>query len=139
MIFRNKHLLYKTIAFLVLRRLIQLCHLLPVTFQALAAKANNDLPNCTDRYFDTMRGTLLTRTDDACIKNAPIYGECPNAKSTIDVTTDKHGASAEVILGGTPDAIYPITATCTDPKCSSLILQRSLLFSCNRSQQFFSM
>ncbi len=95
---------------------------LPVTFQALDAKANDSLPNCSDRYFDTTRGTLLTTTGDPCVKKAPIYGECPGASSGIDkiLTTGAGTAMAEVILGGTPDAIYPITATCTDPKCSNL-------------------
>ena len=95
---------------------------LPISFQALAAQANNDLPNCSKRYFDTKNGTLLTTTGDPCIKKAPIYGECTDASSVIDkiLTTSAGTAMAEVILGGTPDAIYPITALCTDTKCSNL-------------------
>ncbi|MEW6215506.1 MAG: hypothetical protein AB1478_09960, partial [Nitrospirota bacterium] len=92
---------------------------LPVDFETLDARLNTDLPNCDKPYLDT-RQALITTTDDPCIKNSPTYNECPNAKSTIDIMTSSKGAAVQVILGGTPDAVYPITATCIDTKCKSL-------------------
>lgn len=93
---------------------------LPIDFQALVVTQNKETPNC-DPFYKDPRNALLTTTDNPCVKKAPTYDECPGATTKLEkVLTNSNGsAAAEVILGGSADAVYPIKATCvsTEPSC----------------------
>ncbi|MDH4319729.1 MAG: hypothetical protein OEV64_15205, partial [Desulfobulbaceae bacterium] len=62
---------------------------------------------CDSSNNDTRPG-LLVSADDPCMNTIPIYGQCGN--DSLNSTTSLHiGAVAQVILGGLPNAGYPIT------------------------------
>ncbi|OGP73281.1 MAG: hypothetical protein A2W09_03215 [Deltaproteobacteria bacterium RBG_16_50_11] len=88
---------------------------LPVAFEALSAMPNE---TCAIANKDD-RSAQLVKTTNACIFNAPVWGECQDAATQLTEKTSSEGATVEVILGGTPNARYPITATCTDTKCQN--------------------
>ena len=87
---------------------------LPIEFQAGSATVNPAAPNCANPGTETKKAYLLD-TSLACLKSAPAWGECGDtSKQALPVITDNTGASAHLILGDLPDAIYPITAVCKD-------------------------
>ncbi|MEW6221545.1 MAG: transglutaminase domain-containing protein, partial [Thermodesulfobacteriota bacterium] len=51
---------------------------------------------------------LLIPVDAPCMQHIPVYGEC--GSQTLDTETALHtGAVAQVLFGGRPDALYPVT------------------------------
>ncbi len=58
------------------------------------------------------RNTYLIPAGAACLVNAPTWGACGlTSQQTITALTDYTGAAAQLILGGTQNAIYTINAT----------------------------
>ena len=67
--------------------------------------------SCPNPNKDTRQAYLL-KTDETCIKDAPVWGECGDTGAqTLDVFTSPEGAAVQVVLGGVPDAEYSIEAT----------------------------
>jgi len=62
---------------------------------------------CSSSNNDNRPG-LLVSGSDPCMSTIPVYGECGD-NTVSDVTGLHIGAVAHVILGGLPDANYPIT------------------------------
>jgi hypothetical protein len=79
---------------------------LPVDFQVLPAV---DKSRCSTLNQD-MKQAVLVKRGDPCLKNSPTWGECSAPSSYIQEITDSKGAVVHVILGGVPDAEYPIKA-----------------------------
>lgn len=55
----------------------------------------------------------LVKTNDPCLNQAPTsteIGKCKSATQTLSEVTSSFGAAAEVVLGGSPETIYPVIA-----------------------------
>ncbi|MEN8136762.1 MAG: Ig-like domain-containing protein, partial [Thermodesulfobacteriota bacterium] len=69
---------------------------------AAVPKSSCQLANVDDR------SGLLIKISDTCLdNNIPVYGDC--GVNSIIVSTSDIGAAAQVILGGVPDASYPVS------------------------------
>jgi hypothetical protein len=57
----------------------------------------------------------LVKISKSClVNNIPAYGDCLPVTDTITEITSDIGAAVQVILGGVPDADYPITISHAD-------------------------
>ncbi len=92
---------------------------LPVEYKVGAAAPNPAPPTCSAQSVPDVKKTYLLGTEAECLKNAPSWGECGDTtQQTLVVQSDSIGTAAQVILGGVPNAIYGITATCTGSACT---------------------
>lgn len=83
---------------------------IPITF---AVQSPENLSTCSNPNQDT-RPAQLIQADDLCLKTkvSPTLGECSSERDTLEVRTDAEGKTlANILLGGIPDAKYPISAT----------------------------
>lgn len=79
----------------------------PVSFAMGTAVPHPD--TCAKANADFRPGQLVAITDSCLDNNIPAYGDC--GAGQLAATTSDQGAAAQVILGGVPDADYPITVT----------------------------
>jgi hypothetical protein len=64
---------------------------------------------CNKPNADSTKGALVKISNSCLNNNIPAYGDClPVTQSITEITSDI-GAAVQVILGGVPDADYPVT------------------------------
>jgi len=82
---------------------------IPVDFAVLPAK---ELSTCANPNKDT-RPALLIDVNDPCFALAvvPTWGDCASGKASMQEKTSPFGVSAHLIMGGIPNAEYPIKAS----------------------------
>ncbi len=86
-----------------------------VTFEVSdSVKQTNTVTSCPWQL-DTIQNTYLVSKGANCLDNAPKWGTCGVvSQQLLAATTDHTGAAAQVILGGTQNATFTITASALD-------------------------
>ena len=91
---------------------------LAMDFHVGDATENSGLPYCNDPTAAPQK-TYLVPPGLGCLNDSPNWGQCGDTnKQALSTSTSRYGAAAQIVLGGAPDSIYPITVTCTDAKCN---------------------
>jgi hypothetical protein len=83
----------------------------PISNEAVDFSIGNPVERttCPNPNVDSQKGALVKISNTCLDNNIPAYGDCLPVTQTITEITSDIGAAVQVILGGVPDADYPIT------------------------------